>query len=134
MKFLVCCFFVAGTLFAGCSDGTGEMPLASFDNIGLVGPADNSEWSIPVDFVFYPMNGNMEVNLYVASYSEFEFRISDYASGQAIFDWSDIANAGVIQFTWDGRTETGSYAPPGIYIRELWLGRQYWKQAFQIAY
>lgn len=134
MKFSICCLLIVGMLFAGCSDGTGEMPLASFDNIGLVGPADNSEWSIPVDFVFYPMKGNMEVSLYVASYSEFEFRISDYASGQAIFDLSDIANAGVIQLTWDGRTETGSYAPPGICIRELWLGRQYWKRVFQIAY
>jgi hypothetical protein len=75
MKCSICCLLVAGMLFTGCSDGTGEMPLASFDNIGLVGPSDNSEWSVPVDFIFYPMNGNMEVNLYVVSCSEFELRI-----------------------------------------------------------
>lgn len=134
MKFIFAYVLAAGLLFVGCSKGTDETPPAAFDNINLIGPTGDPDWSTAADFIFYPEKGDMEINLSIEMYSEVEFRISEFESKRVIYQRQGVCDPGALKIRWDGRMENGLYAPPGLYIRDVWIARRHRSNLFRIVW
>jgi hypothetical protein len=134
MKIIFAYVLAAGLLLVGCSGGTDETPPAAFDNINLIGPTNDPDLSTAADFIFDPERGDMEMSLDVGTTSEVGFRISEFESKRVIYDLRGVFYPGAFRLSWDGRMENGLYAPPGLYIRDIWVGKQHWSNLFRIVW